>query len=255
MAEGSFQMEKRNLIRSLLISGSLVLVLWIIFGVESAFGLDFGHFGIMPRKVSGLLGILTGPLVHGGLKHLFFNSGPLLVLFAAMLFFYRKIAFQAFIWIYLMTGIWVWISARTSFHIGASGVVYGLAAFMFFSGVFRKDLKALALALIVAFLYGGMVVGMFPSGETGISWESHLFGALAGLSVAFAFRKKGDIIPRKRYSWENEPEYDPRDNHAIWNYNKAYLAPRPHPEEKEKLNGPRQQVIPKYHISPSNHLD
>ena len=252
MPETTSQLEKRNLFRALLLSGSFVLVLWIVLGVEWAFGLDFGHFGILPRKLSGLLGVLTGPLVHGGLGHLASNSGPLLVLFASILFFYRKVAFRAFSWIYIMTGLWVWVGARTSYHIGASGVVYGLAAFMFFSGVFRKDIRTLSLSLIVAFLYGGMVWGVLPQVEANISWESHLYGALAGAAVAFALRKIGNR-PKKRYSWENEPEYEAKDDHAIWNYQESYFAPRPHPEENEQLEN--QTIIPKYHIPPSNPPD
>ncbi|MCB9231327.1 MAG: rhomboid family intramembrane serine protease [Bacteroidia bacterium] len=231
MSETEHNLEKQNLIGALLLSGSLVLVLWIVFGVESAFGLDFSHFGILPRKLTGLTGILTGPLVHGDWKHLLFNSGPLFVLLTGLIFFYRKVAFRAFSWIYLMTGLWVWVGARTSYHIGISGVIYGLAAFLLFSGVFRKDLRSLALSFVVVVLYGGMVSGIFPSIKTEVSWESHLFGALAGLAVAFALRKIGRV-PRKKYSWEDEPEYDPRDETAPWNYHETYFEPRVHPEDQ-----------------------
>lgn len=247
MTDSNLQIEKRRLIRALFLAGSFVAVLWIVLGVEWAIGLDLGVWGIQPRHLSGLVGILTGPLIHGGVDHLLSNSGPLLVLMASILFFYHKVAFRAITWIYLMTGLWVWVGARNSFHIGASGLVYGMAAFMFFSGIFRKDLRALALAIIVAFLYGSMIWGVFPQVENNVSWESHLYGALAGMAVAFALRKIG-VPPRKRYSWEDEPEYELKDDFAVWNYQEKYFAPRQHPDDVEEQNPP--EITPRYHVPP-----
>jgi hypothetical protein len=103
------------------------------------------------------------------------------------MYFYNKIAREVFLWIYFMTGIWVWIVARDAYHIGASGLVYGLVAFLLFSGLFRRDARSIAISLVVIFLYSGMLAGILPTSSS-ISWESHLLGAFAGLFCAFYFR-------------------------------------------------------------------
>ncbi len=166
-----------------------VVFLWVIKIYESLFSVDFTEYGILPEKVSGLKGIITGPLVHGDFNHLFSNTIPLLISAIGILYFYRKIAVKAILVIYIATGLGVWIAARDAYyHIGISGVVYGLVAFLFFSGVFRKDTRAIAVSLIVIFLLGGMIYGVFPT-DPKISWESHLIGALSGLLAAFYFRR------------------------------------------------------------------
>ena len=167
-----------------------IALLWIIKGVEIAFGLDFGFLGIYPKHIEGSIGIITAPMVHGDLDHLTSNSIPLLILSTAVLYSYRKIAWKVFILIYFLTGFWVWVSAREVHHIGASGLVYGLAAFLLFSGILRKDKVSIAWALVVVFLYGGMVWGILPL-DNGVSWESHLFGGLAGALCAFYYRRVG----------------------------------------------------------------
>jgi hypothetical protein len=133
------------------------------------------------------LGIITGPLVHGDLMHLLSNSFPLILLGIGIMYFYNKIAREVFLWIYFTTGIWVWIVARDAYHIGASGLVYGLVAFLLFSGLFRRDARSIAISLVVIFLYSGMVAGILPTSSS-ISWESHLLGAFAGIFCAFYFR-------------------------------------------------------------------
>ncbi|HDZ58524.1 MAG TPA: rhomboid family intramembrane serine protease, partial [Ignavibacteriales bacterium] len=143
---------------------------------------------------------------------------PLLILGWTIFFFYPKVSYRAFIMIYILTDFLVWLFARQVYHIGASGIVYGFVSFLFFSGIFRRDNKSVALALLVTFLYGGLVWGVLP-GQEGISWESHLFGAIVGLITAFIFRK---VDPPKKYDWEDEPDdfnvdelevsYDPEKN-------------------------------------------
>ncbi len=171
-----------------------VVFLWIIKIYESLFSVDFTEYGILPEKVSGLKGIITGPLVHGDFNHLFSNTIPLLISAIGIIYFYRKIAVKAILIIYIATGLGVWIAARDAYHIGISGVVYGLVAFLFFSGVFRKDTRSIAVSLIVIFLLGGMIYGIFPT-DSKISWESHLIGALAGLFTSFYFRKIDVLEP------------------------------------------------------------
>lgn len=167
---------------------TFVGILWLVRIVESLLSFDLGVLGIHPRSLAGTVGILTGPLVHGDFQHLMSNSLPLIFLGIGVFYFYNRIALEVFLGIYFFTSIWVWIVARDAYHIGASGIVYGLASFLLFSGFFRKDSRSIAISLIVIFIYGGMAYGLFPLNE-GISWESHLLGSLAGLLAAFLYRR------------------------------------------------------------------
>lgn len=184
-----------KLFYSILYPSVFVALLWVVRLVEYYGHLELGWYGLYPRTAQGLTGILTSPLIHADANHLYSNSIPLLILGAVMFYFYRPIAFQVFFWVYIMTGIWVWVAARDAYHIGASGLVYGFLTFLFFSGVFRKDTRLLAISLFVTFLYGSTMYGVLPITK-GISWESHLMGSLAGLVTAYHFRKEGPL-PRK----------------------------------------------------------
>ncbi|MGQ0829648.1 MAG: rhomboid family intramembrane serine protease [Bacteroidota bacterium] len=194
---------------SILYPSFFVAFLWAIRVFEEIEHINLSWYGLYPRSVHGLLGIVTGPLLHADFDHLRANSIPLLVLGPIILFFYRSIAFQIFFWVYLMTGVWVWAAARESYHIGASGVIYGFITFLFFSGVFRKDTRLLALSLLVTFLYGGAIWGILPL-QNGMSWESHLLGSLAGLITAYNFRKEGP--PPRKYDLGEEEEKEESDN-------------------------------------------
>lgn len=210
--------EKINL-EKLLIPLVFPVILWVIHLVSVLFQIDLTRMGILPRNFTGLLGIVTSPMVHGDFSHLISNTIPLVVLGWIIFFFYPKVSYLAFGFIYFFTGLLVWIFARQVYHIGASGVVYGFVSFLFFSGIFRRDNKSIALALIITFLYGGLVWGMIP-GLKGISWESHFLGAVTGLLAAYIFRKVDP--PAKKYDWEDEPDdfdvnelevsYDPEKN-------------------------------------------
>jgi len=192
--------------------------MWLVYLITLALNLDLSRMGILPRDMIGILGIISGPIVHANFSHLLSNTMPLLILGWTIFFFYSKVSYKSFIVIYVLTGLFVWLFARQVYHIGASGIVYGFVSFLFFSGIFRRDNKSIAIALIVTFLYGGIVWGVFP-GQKGISWESHLFGGIAGIIAAFIFRK---IDPQKKYDWEDEEDdfdvnelevsYDPEKN-------------------------------------------
>ncbi len=174
--------------RSIVIASGFVFLLWLIRVLEDSMMINLGVWGILPRSLSGLVGILTAPLIHGSAYHLLSNTFPLIMLLVAVFYFYDKIATEVFIWIYMTTGFWVWVMAREAYHIGASGLVYGLAAFLFFSGIFRKDARSVAVALVIAFIHGGMLQGLVPT-KSNISWESHLLGFAAGIFCSFYFRK------------------------------------------------------------------
>lgn len=182
-------------------------LIWIVYLVSALFNLSFVTLGVLPREISGLVGIFFSPLIHENFSHLFSNTLPLIVLGYGVFYFYPHAAYKVILFIYLLTGSLVWLFARTAYHIGASGIVYGFVAFIFFSGLFRRDNKSISLALVVIFLYGGLVWGIFP-GQENISWESHAFGALSGIISAFIYRK---IDPPKKYDWEDEEDkVDPR---------------------------------------------
>ena len=194
------------------------VVLWLVYFISLSLNLDLSRMGILPRDMFGFLGIISGPIVHANFSHLLSNTIPLIILGWAIFFFYSKVSFKTFILIYVLTGLLVWLFAREVYHIGASGIVYGIVSFLFFSGIFRRDNKSISIALIVTFLYGGIVWGILP-GQKGISWESHLFGGIAGIITAFILRK---IDPPKQYDWEDEEDdfdvdelevsYDPEKN-------------------------------------------
>lgn len=179
--------EAHKLRNSIFFVFTFTLMLWLVKALEWAVAMDFGFLGILPRSLSGTMGIVTAPLIHGDVLHLLSNTFPLLLLGVSVFYFYDRIALEVFVWIYFMSGFWVWMAARDAYHIGASGLVYGLVSFLFFSGLFRRDVRSLSISLIVIFLYGGMVQGLFPINER-ISWESHLLGALAGAFCAFFYR-------------------------------------------------------------------
>lgn len=183
-------MEKSGikLRRSIYYTLAFVAFIWIIKIIEYTFHYNFGDYGILPRTLSGSIGIFTAPLIHGDVFHLLSNTFPLITLGVGIFYFYDKIAPTVLLLIYLMTGFWVWVAAREAYHIGASGLVYGMLTFLLFSGFLKKDTKSLALSFIVLLLYGGsFFTGIIPGDHT-VSWESHLMGALAGLFCAIYFR-------------------------------------------------------------------
>lgn len=181
-----------------------VLFLWVIFWFEINFGYNFTNYGIYPRTLKGLRGILFSPFIHSGVKHLFNNSIPLFVLLISLFYFYKKIAFKILIYGTLLSGFLTWIIAREAYHIGASGIVYLLFSFILFSGIIRKYYRLIAVSLIVIFLYGSMIWYILPIRDE-ISWEGHLSGFLVGLLFAFTYRNYG---PQPiAYHWEEEDEY------------------------------------------------
>ncbi|OGU54826.1 MAG: rhombosortase [Ignavibacteria bacterium RBG_13_36_8] len=181
---------------------TFITLIWVIKIAEIVIGVSFINFGIYPREIKGLIGIISLPLIHADWNHLLSNTLPILFLGTGIYYFYPLSSKKVILIIYLFTGILVWLFARPTYHIGASGLIYGLAAFLFFSGLIRRDKRAITLALLVTFFYGSLIWGVLPV-DPGISWEGHLFGALTGIICAFIFRKSD---PYKRYDWEDEPD-------------------------------------------------
>jgi len=188
----------------------VIVALWAIHTFQYLADWKFSYLGIYPQSISGLKGILFAPLIHSDLAHLINNSVPLFVLLTIIKFFYPKVATRSFIMIYILTGIAVWSLARSVYHIGASGVVYGLVAFVFWTGIFRRSLKAIVLALIVTIMYSGMFMGILPDQE-GISWESHLFGAFVGIFTAYFYKEELEADEEKKEDpFKDEPAYADR---------------------------------------------
>lgn len=203
--------EKKKFINSLLYPFLFIILIWLIKIIEIVFGLDFAIFGLFPRSLPGLTGILTFPLIHSNVDHLMSNTLPILLLGTGIIYFYPNSSKKVISIIYIFTGIFVWLFARPAFHIGASGLIYGFASFLFFSGIIRRDTRSITLALLVTFLYGGLIWGVLPL-DRHVSWEGHLYGALVGLISAFVFRKSD---PYKKYDWEDEPDTEPEEKPEI----------------------------------------
>lgn len=169
-----------------------VLSIWLIYWVEIKFGLNFNKLGVHPRTFSGLKGVFFTHFIHGGPSHLFNNSIPLFVLLSSFCYFYKDIALKVLVLGAVLTGVLTWCIARDSYHIGASGVVYMLFSFVFFSGIIRKHFRLVALSLIIIFLYGSMIWYVLPIKE-GMSWEGHLSGFIVGVLFAVFYRKIGIV--------------------------------------------------------------
>lgn len=198
--------EKRAL--KVFISTSLfIFLLWVIKIIESVFKVEFYYAGIYPRKLYGLTGIITSPLLHSDFSHLISNTGTLFILMFTLFYSYKKSALYVTIIIWFLTGLSVWLFGRQAYHIGSSGILYGYLSYLFFLGVFRKEAKAIAISLLVTFLYGGLVWGILPT-KPEISFESHLAGFLSGLLCAVLFRNFDDYKPK--YEWE-EDSYEEED--------------------------------------------
>lgn len=184
---------------------AFIAVLWAVDFFNVVLGLDLQRFGVRPRELAGAAGILLAPLLHAGFSHLISNSVPLFVLGTGMLYLYPNSALKVLPAVYLGPGIAVWLfGAASSVHIGASGLVYGLVAYVFAAGLIRRDRRAIAASMLVYFLYGTLVWGVLPI-RPGMSWETHLVAALIGVIMAIALRHY-DVPPRKRYDWEDETD-------------------------------------------------
>ncbi len=214
---------------------AFVLLIWLVFWFEIRFGFDFTNFGVYPRTLKGLKGVLFSPFIHSGIEHLYHNTIPLFVLSTALFYFYRPIAWRVLAYGILLSGFLTWCIGRPAFHIGASGLIYVLVSFTFFKGIFAKHFRLVALSLLVVFLYGSMVWYTMPIKE-GMSWEGHLSGMITGIIFALIFRK--EIVKPKKYVWERD-DYN-EDNDAFLKHfdNDGNFI-----EHKEAEEGEEQTII------------
>jgi len=176
-----------------------VLVIWILYAIEITFGYNFNTYGVYPRNLVGLRGVFLTHFIHSNTNHLFNNSIPLFVLLSSLFYFYRTIAYKVLLYGALWSGLLTWTIARESYHIGASGIVYVLFSFVFFSGIIRKHYRLVALSFVIIFLYGSMIWYVFPIKE-GISWEGHLSGFLVGLFFSVLYRNRGIVKEVHQFS-------------------------------------------------------
>lgn len=201
-----------------------VLVIWMVFYYDNHYVLNLHRFGVQPHALHGLIGIIAAPLLHGDLGHIISNTFPILVLGTLLFYYYPEIALRVFAVSGIAGGALIWIFGRTgSNHIGASGIIYALAGFLFFSGILRRNRMLFSVSLLVTFLYGTIVWGVFPPEfqkafhiqiHEHISWEGHFFGFLSGVALAFIYRKVG--LQEPSYSWEETNDDDIDESNPYW---------------------------------------
>lgn len=237
----------------------LIILLWSIFLLDRHFGLNLYKFGVKPNTLEGLKGIIFMPFIHGqkDFSHIINNSIPTFVLLSTVIYFYRGIAVYVILFIWLGSGFLLWFTAAesNSYHIGISGVIYGLFGFLFISGFIRSYLPLQAISLFVAFLYGSLIWGIFPT-EPGISWQGHFLGLTVGVILAIIFRKKGPQRPKYQYEIEKELGIEPPDFEGDWKrkkeeYNKKIQERE---ESNKNLNNENEssKVIYIYDYKPKN---
>jgi membrane associated rhomboid family serine protease len=218
--------QKLKLKRSIFLIPILyVLSIWIIYWIEIQFSFNFNKYGVYPRTLKGFRGVFFTHFIHSNTGHIFNNSIPLFVLLSGLFYFYKEVAYKVLLLGGFLTGVLTWIIARESYHIGASGIVYLLFSFVFFSGIIRKHFRLVALSLIVIFLYGSMIWYVLPIKE-GISWEGHLSGFLIGLFFAGIYRKRGTV--------KEEHQFKVTEFDLLFDENGNFSPPKI--EEAEKID-------------------
>lgn len=232
-------LERKITFISFYIALTILGLMWAVFLLDFHLDLNLWRFGVYPKHSEGLYGILFSPFIHSteDYAHVLNNSFPALILTWLIFYHYRTIATKSFVLIYLLSGVGLWLLGRESWHIGMSGVIYGMTSFLVFSGFFRKNLRVAAVSLIVIFLYGSLIWGIFPVKEH-VSWEAHLTGLFSGIIVSILFKNKGPQPKKLFYEIEEELGIEPE--HEYWNN-----EPK---QPKPVVNQPR--IIINYEIVP-----
>ena len=221
--------KKNSFSRAIIVPLLLLLIMWMVFYFDKKYHLNLHEFSILPRSVKHCLGIIISPFIHGDLNHIFSNSLPVLVLGTLLYYYYQEIAFKITLLTIVLTGLFIWFfgnldSNKESFHIGASGLVYSMASFLVISGFIRKHKLLFGISLLVIFLYGTFIWGIFPiefqkailfyQGPDNISWEGHLGGFLSGTFLAFVYKNTG--FKKEEYSWEKETDDEENEDYPYW---------------------------------------
>ncbi|HEY1040988.1 MAG TPA: rhomboid family intramembrane serine protease [Bacteroidia bacterium] len=225
---------KHTFLGSALFPMLFLLIAWMIFYYDQQYHWGAYRLGVLPRTLSGLTGILFMPLLHGDIHHILSNTFPMLILGTLLFYYYKEIAVKVFFIVYFSSGALTWLTANiieaphhiNSYHIGASGLIYGLSGFLFFSGIIRKHRALFGVALLVTFLYGTIIWGVFPLAmqkamriaveKENISWEGHLFGFVTGTVLAFLYRKQGMQEPEYSWQQEEEKEEEEEETNPYW---------------------------------------
>lgn len=196
---------------SAIIPTILVAIMWLVKIIEVLFHLDFSFLGVKPVSPEGIPGIFLFHFIHGDWQHLFANTIPILVLGSALYYFYRPIANRILLILIFSVGLLTWCGARGGVHIGASGLVYGLTFFLMLSGFIRRDKKLIIISLVVVFLYGSLVWGLYPKYaiENNISWEGHLSGFVMGIVLAIFYKNEG---PQRDSDFDSDTDFDDDDD-------------------------------------------
>ncbi len=199
--------ELKKMLLAAVIPSSFMFLAWMIYLLEVSLGISLSQYGLRPREFSQWFGILTMPFLHGGFEHIIANTASFIVLGSLLFYFYNDDAIQIFIWSYFLSGIFTWIIARSNIHIGASAMIYAFAGYLFTGGVLSKNVRHMAIALIVVFMYGSMIWGIFPQNNN-ISWEGHLAGFASGIGLAFMYRPPKPVEEVEVFSEFDEDDCD-----------------------------------------------
>jgi len=196
--------DRRRLLGAFNVALAGVLLMCVCYAAQQSF--DWAPWAVIPGSIAGLRGILTAPLLHGSGAHLLMNALSLLALGSLAGIAYPKATLRSLPLLWIGSGLGAWLLGEPgSHHLGASGVAHGLGFLLFTLGLLRRDRAAIAAGMLAFAFFGSMLLTILPH-EPGVSWQSHLGGALAGVLSAFLFRRSDPLPPRRKYSWEIEEE-------------------------------------------------
>lgn len=217
-----------------------LVLIWGVYYLDWRYFLEWNDYGVFPRTLSGLKGIVFSPLLHGSIQHLFNNSLALAVLLPILFFFYKEDSWRVFILGWLLSGLGTWLIGRESFHIGASGLIYVLTSYIFFAGMRTKYYRLMALSFFVVLIYGGTIWYLFPDVEKGISWEGHLSGFIVGILLAYTSRKI-NYEPYYKYDWQR-PDFDASEDDFMKHFDERGVF-NPKPKNYIELDKPKKIIV------------